>query len=89
VVWVVYLGPVHRPVWSTRPGPTASGTDIRVAGAQPWDWLERQDLIRAKVADLLDAGATQVREEQYSDKRGTVLGHVVVLDPEGRESCVA
>src|SRR5689334_7186537 len=42
--------------------------DIRVAGEQPWDWVERAELIRTKVADLLDAGATQVREEYYSDE---------------------
>ena len=34
-------------------------------------------------------GATMVREEQYSDERGSVLGHVVMLDPEANEFCVA
>ncbi len=63
--------------------------DLRVAGEPPWDWAERADLIRAKVADLLAAGATQVREEHYTDERGTILGHVVMLDPEGNEFCVA
>jgi len=34
---------------------------------------------------LMQAGATAVREESYD---GTV-GHVVMLDPEGNEFCVA
>ncbi len=64
--------------------------DIRVAGDPPWDWPERERLIRAKVADLLPAGATLVREETYADEHGrTTLGHVVMLDPEGNEFCVA
>lgn len=41
--------------------------------------------IRAKVAELVEAGATMVREEFY----GEPLGHVVMLDPEGNEFCVA
>ncbi|TDC54187.1 VOC family protein [Jiangella ureilytica] len=63
--------------------------DLRVAGEPPWDRLERADLIRAKVAALAGRGATVVREEQYTDERGSVLGHVVMLDPEGNEFCVA
>lgn len=64
--------------------------DLRVAGEPPWDWTERAGLIRAKVAELLDLGATQVREEEYADDEGhTILGHVVMLDPEGNEFCVA
>ncbi|GHH64177.1 VOC family protein [Promicromonospora soli] len=63
--------------------------DIRVAGEPPWDWLERADLIRAKVAELEGAGATTVRLEEYTYERGPVLGHVVMLDPEGNEFCVA
>jgi Glyoxalase-like domain len=63
--------------------------DIRVAGEPPWDWVERAALIRAKVGELLAAGATRVREEEYRDKSGhTILGHVVMLDPEGNELCV-
>ena len=42
-------------------------------------------LIRGKVAELVTAGATFVREESY----GEHLGHVVMLDPEGNEFCVA
>jgi hypothetical protein len=59
--------------------------DIRVAGEPPWDMDARERLIRAKVADLAAAGATTVREESY----GADLGHVVMLDPEGNEFCVA
>lgn len=60
--------------------------DVRPAGEPPWDPAERERLVRAKVADLLDAGATQVREESYD---GVSLGHVVLVDPEGNEFCVA
>ena len=59
--------------------------DIRVAGEPPWNMAERERLIRVKVAELMQAGATAVREESYD---GTV-GHVVMLDPEGNEFCVA
>ena len=59
--------------------------DIRVAGEPPWDMAERSRLIRAKVAQLAAAGAKVVREE--SD--GEHLDHVVMLDPEGNEFCVA
>jgi hypothetical protein len=59
--------------------------DLRVAGAPPWDPAERERLIRARVEQLLAAGATRVREESY----GADLGHVVMLDPEGNEFCVA
>ena len=59
--------------------------DIRVAGEPPWDMAERGQLIRAKVTELVLAGATFVREEFYDEH----LGHVVMLDPEGNEFCVA
>ena len=59
--------------------------DIRVAGEPPWDLTERSQLIRSKVAELVGAGASYVREESYDDQ----LGHVVLLDPEGNEFCVA
>lgn len=59
--------------------------DIRVAGEGPWDMAERERLIRAKVPELVAIGATLVREEHYED----ALGHVVMLDPEGNEFCVA
>ena len=64
--------------------------DIRVAGEPPWDWAERAGLIRAKVDQLVAAGAEKVREEVYADDAGhKALGHVVMLDPEGNEFCVA
>ncbi len=59
--------------------------DIRVAGEPPWDLEERARLIRERVVELVAAGASQVREERYDDS----LGHVVLLDPEGNEFCVA
>ena len=59
--------------------------DIRVAGEPPWDMADRARLIRERVAELVDAGATAVREESYGDG----LGHVVMRDPEGNEFCVA
>ncbi|MGH3449064.1 MAG: VOC family protein [Nocardioidaceae bacterium] len=46
---------------------------------------EREMLIRAKVPELVALGARIVREEHYGDD----LGHVVMLDPEGNEFCVA
>ncbi len=46
---------------------------------------ERERQVLAKVAALVAAGATQVRVQTY----GPVLGHVVVLDPEANEFCVA
>jgi hypothetical protein len=59
--------------------------DVRVAGEPPWDPADRERLIRAKVTELVAAGATAVREEHYDD----ALGHVVMTDPEGNEFCVA
>ncbi len=59
--------------------------DIRVAGEPPWDMADRERLIRAKVAELVAAGATTVREDHY----GEDLGGIVMLDPEGNEFCVA
>lgn len=59
--------------------------DIRVAGEPPWDMTRREQLIREKAARLVTAGATAVREESY----GEHLGHMVMLDPEGNEFCVA
>lgn len=59
--------------------------DVRPAGPPPWDTADRERLIRAKVAELVAAGGRSVREEHYGDD----LGHVVMLDPEGNEFCVA
>ncbi len=55
------------------------------AGEGPCDMTDRERLIRAKVPELVARGATVVREEHYED----ALGHVVMLDPEGNEFCVA
>jgi hypothetical protein len=59
--------------------------DIRVCGEAPWDPAERVDRIRAKVAELVTAGATEVGDQMYGDE----LGNVVMTDPEGNEFCVA
>ncbi len=59
--------------------------DVRVAGEPPWDPDERERLARAKVADLVEAGATVTGEQRY----GGQFGHVVMRDPEGNEFCVA
>ena len=59
--------------------------DVRVAGKGPWDLAERERLIRVTVPELVAAGASVVREERYGER----LGHVVMLDPEGNEFCVA
>ncbi|MGI8416566.1 MAG: VOC family protein [Nakamurella sp.] len=59
--------------------------DIRVACEGPSEMAERAQLIRATVPRLVALAATVVREGRY----GSVLGHVVMLDPEGNEFCVA
>ena len=60
--------------------------DIRVAAGRDVDPGVRGQWIRAKAAELVEAGATTVREESYG---GPDLGHIVMLDPEGNEFCVA
>ena len=59
--------------------------DLWVAGEPPWDPVERERLVRERVVELVAAGATRVREERYDGE----FGHVVMLDPEGNEFCVA
>jgi predicted enzyme related to lactoylglutathione lyase len=59
--------------------------DIRVAGEPPWDPAGRADLIRATSARLVTAGGSVVRETMSDGQ----LGHIVMLDPEGNEFCVA
>ena len=59
--------------------------DIRVAGEPPRDMVQREQLLRAKAAELVTVGATAVREESS----GAHLGHVMMLDPEGHEFCAA
>ncbi len=68
-----------------KPARNRMHIDIRVAGEPPWDMAEREQLIGTKAAELVTAGATTVREESYDGE----LGHVVMLDPEGNEFCVA
>jgi hypothetical protein len=51
--------------------------DVRPGGGEP--------AVRARVAELEAAGATSVRDHRY----GPELSHVVMLDPEGNEFCVA
>lgn len=59
--------------------------DIRVAAGLDVDLATREEMVRAKVADVVALGAVFVREEYY----GPDLGHVVMNDPEGNEFCVA
>ena len=59
--------------------------DIRVAGERPIEQAIREQLVRARVAELEAAGATVVAEESY----GGEFGHVTMRDPEGNEFCVA
>ena len=59
--------------------------DLEVAGKPPWDMVAREPLLRAKADELVAAGATRVREELT----GEDLSHIVLLDPEGNEFCVA
>ena len=59
--------------------------DLRVAHALDVGPVERESLVHAKVAELVAAGATEVRTEHYVE----AFGHVVMLDPEGNEFCVA
>ena len=57
--------------------------DIRVAGSTRD--ASAADRMRTKAADLVALGAVRVREEFYDPD---VLGHIVMLDPEGNEFCV-
>jgi hypothetical protein len=59
--------------------------DIRPAGEFPVDPTKHEQRVRAKSAELVDAGATVVREDAY----GGQFSHIVMLDPEGNEFCVA
>jgi len=60
--------------------------DIRVAGGgRLVDQATREQWIRAKVAELVAAGATAVREDSFDGQ----LDHIVMHDPEGNEFCVA
>jgi hypothetical protein len=57
--------------------------DIRVAG-RTRD-AAAADRMRTKATELVTLGATQVRDDFYGPD---VLGHIVMLDPEGNEFCV-
>lgn len=59
--------------------------DIRVTSEESPDMAARAQIIRDKVRALTCLGASVVREQHYGD----ALGHVVMLDPEGNEFCVA
>jgi hypothetical protein len=59
--------------------------DLEVAGKPPWNMVTREPLLRAKADELVAAGATRVGEELTGDD----LSHIVLLDPEGNEFCVA
>jgi len=59
--------------------------DIRVGGEPSRDPAERERRVRAKVTDLVDAGASVVREVSY----GGSFSHVVMQDPEANEFDVA
>ena len=59
--------------------------DIRVAGGRPVEPDLRVQWIRAKTDQLIGVGASIVREEVFDGQ----LDHIVMLDPEGNEFCVA
>lgn len=59
--------------------------DVRVSGAPPWNLVERESVIRGKVAQLVEAGAIVIGEVS----QGEILGNVIMQDPEGNEFCVA
>ncbi len=58
-----------------------------VPGAEPARSyrLERQ----VQIANCENRGYAVAEGVHYADERGSVLGHVVMLDPEGNEFCVA
>lgn len=58
--------------------------DVKVSGGRHVDQALREKRIRAKQAQLADAGATLVREDMVEDR----LDHLVMLDPEGNEFCI-
>lgn len=57
--------------------------DVQAAGGRLVDQAVREQRIRAKVAELVAAGATAVREDFNGH-----LDHIVMQDPEGNEFCV-
>jgi glyoxalase superfamily protein len=57
--------------------------DVRISYGQQGDAAD--ELIRAKMADVVEAGAHVVTEHTYD---GHVVG-IVLQDPEGNEFCIA
>ncbi len=60
--------------------------DLRLPAAADLVGEARTVVLRSRVGELEAAGASRVREEWYDAE---TLGHVVMLDPEGNEFCVA
>jgi glyoxalase superfamily protein len=58
--------------------------DLKVSGGRHVDAVQRTQLIEAKVAELVSAGAVVQSRDAVDDR----LDHVVMLDPEGNEFCV-
>jgi hypothetical protein len=59
--------------------------DLKVSGGRKVDQEIRRNRIMAKVDEVVAAGATVHAEHRM----GEHLDHVVLLDPEGNEFCVA
>ena len=59
--------------------------DLKVSGGRDVDQEVRRSRIMAKVDEVVAAGATIQAEIAV----GELLDHVVLLDPEGNEFCVA
>jgi hypothetical protein len=59
--------------------------DLKVSGGRHIDQETRSSRITAKVDELVTAGAIVQQEHTIGDH----LDHVVMLDPEGNEFCVA
>lgn len=59
--------------------------DVKVSGGRHVDPETRESRIRAKQAELLEAGATTLTEYPAGDH----LDHLVMADPEGNEFCIA
>ena len=59
--------------------------DLKVSGGRHVDQKQRHARMTAKVSELTAAGATVLREDWLHDH----LDHVVLMDPEGNEFCVA
>lgn len=58
--------------------------DVKVSGGRQVDQMVRERRIRAKVAELVEIGASVQREDTVNGH----LDHIVLSDPEGNEFCV-